>query len=409
VAWYKISPLDPLFFRNMQSFAAGEETWADTVALPAPSNFYGALGTAIYAADSGVTAAAIKKGLKIKGVFLEAGGEFYFPAPLDLCQEKGRNDPVRDLYLLRFVQKKRGVSNLPKCLEGYLVPDYELLRDAEAQEFAGFLSFLEWNRYIGSEGRCFQGHALGSFVREEPKIGIKRDRKSLAAEEHMLYRAAFRRYLFDRRADRFDRWDQVRFWVEAEMDPSLPSLPASGLLRLGGEGKAAKYERCESDARGKAEGKKKKPGGSLGHEKEYEGLLRDLAELKANRVFAERTGAGPVKKFKLVFLTPAIFSERDRESWLPAGVNPENGEWEYKSMKFKLLACSTGRLLPAGGWDIKDKMPKPMRWAVPAGAVYYFEVLSKASANDILEAFHWQNLSEERAEEGFGLAAVGAA
>ena len=44
--------------------------------------------------------------------------------------------------------------------------------------------------------------------------------------------------------------------------------------------------------------------------------------------------------------------------------------------------------------------PKPTYSAVPAGSVYYFELIDRNRIDDLVNAFHYQNISEERAEEG---------
>ena len=55
--------------------------------------------------------------------------------------------------------------------------------------------------------------------------------------------------------------------------------------------------------------------------------------------------------------------------------------------------------------DEKGKpFPKPMKRAVPAGSVYYFE--TKVSFEKVLELFHGQSLSDDRKQEGFGLSYI---
>ena len=51
--------------------------------------------------------------------------------------------------------------------------------------------------------------------------------------------------------------------------------------------------------------------------------------------------------------------------------------------------------------------PKPMRRAVPAGSVYYFQLADNNSATRVKEAFHLKNISDLLPEEGFGLAILG--
>ena len=52
---------------------------------------------------------------------------------------------------------------------------------------------------------------------------------------------------------------------------------------------------------------------------------------------------------------------------------------------------------------------KPTYRAVPAGSVYYFVLSDRNRVDDLITAFHYQNISDERSAEGFGLALIGCA
>ena len=46
--------------------------------------------------------------------------------------------------------------------------------------------------------------------------------------------------------------------------------------------------------------------------------------------------------------------------------------------------------------------------AVPAGSVYYFRLINGANVDTVLDCLHYKNIGDQRTQEGFGLAYVGA-
>lgn len=100
--------------------------------------------------------------------------------------------------------------------------------------------------------------------------------------------------------------------------------------------------------------------------------------------------------------------------WLPSWLNSDMLSGEYSignaaPISLKLTTAAVGKPIPVGGWDMKKGKAKPTYRAVPAGSVYYFELKDKNRIDDLIAAFHYQNISDERSEEGFGLALIGVA
>jgi CRISPR-associated protein Cmr3 len=149
-------------------------------------------------------------------------------------------------------------------------------------------------------------------------------------------------------------------------------LPTQGLIRLGGDGRMARLS-------------------------EWAALALDWSS--ARRAV---TAAG---RFRWVLQTPAIFER----GWLPASMR-EEGEWgwiyERDGLTARLVSAAiTGPEL-AGGWDLVRRGPKPFRHMVPAGSVYWFQI-ERGSGEEAWQAFHGRSVSDERANEGFGLVHLG--
>ena len=103
--------------------------------------------------------------------------------------------------------------------------------------------------------------------------------------------------------------------------------------------------------------------------------------------------------------TPAVFAG----GWRPGWLDPESleGEIHGTSLKLRLRGAAVGRWQPVSGWSYELPGPKPIRRLVPAGSVYFFDVLYGDPSD--LEELWLQPLSddEEDARDGFGLVCWG--
>ena len=147
-------------------------------------------------------------------------------------------------------------------------------------------------------------------------------------------------------------------------------LVGSGILRLGGEGKCVSY------------------------------LAERIPEINISSLEKSENN-----RFKLYFLTPAVFDKGWIASWMETG--------EYKGLGFNFLGAVVGKPLYLGGFDIKARKPKIMRKAVPAGSIYNFELKEgtvKSRFEELKNAFHGKSLADESLcsiREGYGIAYLG--
>ena len=111
-------------------------------------------------------------------------------------------------------------------------------------------------------------------------------------------------------------------------------LRAQGMLRLGGDGKGARYREVPFDLPATA---------------------------------GPRDGG----RFRLLLTTPAGFSG----GWLPTGVVPEGAQLRLRGAGFSArLACAAlGRHEVVSGWDLAQWRPKAAQRAAPSGSVYWFD------------------------------------
>ena len=372
---------DTFFFRDGRPFTKGDQSEGYSIFPPLPPTILGALRTAYIAEHGDLSAFYAGKmamtigtpdslgSISLNGVFLadrESG--IYHPIPFDLVVKKNRTD--KRLYVLEVGTKSSNLSSNASLMH--------LLRwfgdeDVES-ETNGRLEGIDMTEYLLGGQTEFIFRPIEDFIRSEPKIGIERDYRTSSAKDNMLYRINMSRFqsqflkLNERKA-----LSDLGFAVDYQCDIELPE---NGLLKLGGEGKSFTYKRsC--------------------HTPDPLAANEDMAALKA----AIRSSGA----FKLYFATPAVFDQ----GWLPKWIDKNTYAAEYSSMSFELRTAAVGKPIAIGGWDMKKNMPKPTRQAVPAGSVYYFEISDDSCVDTIVNTFHYKNISDYQAKEGFGLCFVG--
>ncbi len=354
----QISPLDTVFFRDDRPFYKGAENYASGVFPPAPSVVYGAMRTAFFAR---YIPKGPEKGDPTEGFRLKG---LYLQCDGEPCFPLPRD-------CVHIKEEKENRAILLRLKENDLISNYALpylLTPPEVLEVidiaGGLLSAPSLKDYLHLLSAEFYFDLLEDYVMAEPKIGIGRSRVTRTAEDAMLYQIEMKRL------------ENLNFLA----DYSGLDLPREGLLKLGGEGKPAAFKKVE-----KIEVAPPRLEGNL---------------------------------FKLYLATPAVFSQ----GWLPGWLDEKTLVGNYQGLKLRLLTACLGRYEPIGGFNIGKKRPKPLRRAVPAGSVYYFELL-EGDVSDIIAVFHNQNIigtdlspavdSNKKedylqyAQQGFGLAYVG--
>lgn len=372
---------DTFFFRDGRPFTKGDQSEGYSIFPPLPSTILGGLRTAYISEQGdlisfyqGKMAETIGTpnslgSISLNGVFLaDRESEIYYPIPLDLVTKKKEK-----LYALECSPEKSNfISNSP--LNRYLRWDADD-EDVES-ETDGRLEGIDLTEYLLGGQTEFIFKSLEDFVRSEPKIGIDRDYNTSASKDNMLYRINMSRFQpqFHNNPNERKALSDLGFVVDYQCEEMLPE---KGLLKLGGEGKSFTYKQS-------------------GHNPNPFATEKDMTALKVS-ICSSRA-------FKLYFATPAIFDQ----GWLPKWIDKETHKVEYSSLSFELITAAVGKPIAIGGWDMKKNAPKPTRQAVPAGSVYYFKISDEICINTIINAFHYKNISDYQAAEGFGLCFVGA-
>jgi len=353
-----ISALDTLFFRGVKPFTMGQETTGSGLFPPSPSVIYGALRTTYFAENQPdfqqfqMIGKDATENLVIKHIAysVAAGASSipYFPAPLDLVTFKDKKD--NEAELLEYKQYDKGEYSNAKT-------DFMLCKDGKVEGLTNaFINRKTLEKYLNLSASKFRFKKRTELIQEESKVGVGLSKQSRAAEEGQLYFINMIR----------PKTEDHHFFNLAVTYSNL-ALPENGVLRIGGEGKSAIYEKIE-------------PFGNI--ESVFNG-----------------------DKFKLYLSTPALFEQ----GWLPNWIdeNTLTGTFPKTNTQVKLMTCAVGKPVSIGGFDVKKQQPKPMLRAVPAGSVYYFEI-QNGSIQEIIDALKTSpSISDYRPKEGFGLAFIG--
>ncbi|WP_027003419.1 type III-B CRISPR module-associated protein Cmr3 [Hugenholtzia roseola] len=378
----QIEAVDTLFFRDGKPFEMGDEVWANGIFPPLPSVFYGAIRTTYFSQYPEKlslvnTENDPTKKLKIKGVYLLKGTRPHFTMPTEmvekefLVQEGMEQKESRAFYENNPIQNEVVFSSNPLFLNPY----------GEVEGANGFIERGLLNKYLKDEFEATKDYyELNNYISDEYKVGIGRQNATRTTEEGKLYRVKLNHLETIERAGKEIRRNKTYFLVDINLEV-LGGDFKPNFLKLGGENKIALCSKYD----------------------------------KAIKIEQPEIG----KFFKLYFLSPAIFKKsEDKEhrgegGWLPDCFVLDQTQKAYigtwKGVKLKLLRSFVNGSVAVGGFDVKEKQPKPMYKAVPAGTVYHFEILENSYSLDIHQVFGNLDtpLSDEYAEQGFGLSIVG--
>lgn len=381
----RICPIDTVLFRDGRPF--GTELGAQTaysLPMPTPSTLAGFLRTLVGNLKQKNWNESIERYSEesIRGPLMRCDNEFMLPAPADaVVFEEGRVAALRPYDL-----PDNWGCNLPSYDCG--LKPLRMLGDQYDKPASGY-DFWGWNilqRWLLEEPVCQLPERITAPPSERRvHVGIKDD--TLASEESLLYTVEYRSY--EVRAN-IDDIHSIRRWsIVAQVHTDLVSV--AGVGGLGGERRLATVE-------------------------PFDEWLTCPEEVKHRM-----QGARSVRMY---LATPAVFTCGWRPAWLKK--EQRNGECALcgsppgvPDVELQLVAAAVPRRQAISGWSLRNGGgPKPMRWCVPAGAVYFFKV-TRGDAAQLIEKCWLESVSDgkeqngrpingDRAREaGFGLALWG--
>ncbi|GGE35340.1 hypothetical protein GCM10011391_12580 [Pullulanibacillus camelliae] len=358
--YYRITAVDSWFFRDSAPYDAGVNTNGKSLFPPFPSVYAGALRSCATPISRSAGKNTFSRRLKIGWSGVIADGHFLFPLPLDLSIHSTSNTRASEMRL----GEAKG-SSFP--LKYFLEADKQEQDKGKPPHIYGgaFLENTSMDAYINAEDKRYPYQALGDYFTEETRVGIRLDPSLGRAVEGQMYQQTF---VYPRREGRS---------CSLALEATGIDVPQGSTVRLGGEGKLGVIE-CVSNA-------PKIPDAPVMNGEKY---------------------------FKLYLATPAIFEK----GWLPGWIHTENmtGTFTHKKrrVRVKLVSAAVGNHVPVGGFGSvgigqksdgnygQKPYPKELRYAVPGGSVYFFELLEGSMA-DVIRLFHQKCISDYRETLGF--------
>lgn len=378
--WFFLSPLDTLFFRDGKPFDIGVESFADFIFPPSPRTFYGALRTYIifshsdfnkYKADNNIYEVVGDENtlgsLKIYGPILakkiDSHINIYFPIPKDIMIDNKSKKTV----FLKPKKEEKIKSNIDVNID-FVIP--EELEDLE--EIEGYFDLDDMKSYLEEDVNTLnlrvQNREL--FYKIENRVGIKLDKKRGTVEPHYLYNVPHIRF------GRFNDFYGYGFLIGVENDESL--IKSNGEFRLGGETRIVRFEEIENEA------------------------IQDIVNRLKSKVLNRKNS----NRIKFILFTPGIFEN----GWYPDFLKKNSSNeliGEIGNLKVKLVGCILDKPKYLGGFNLVQKIPKKMKKVVPAGSVYFFEVLN-GDVNDFINKYFFKSILEnDLSKEGFGQIMIG--
>ena len=341
-----IEPNDVLMFRESKPFTAGEAHIARSV-LPLPQVIAGAIRSKILIdsnfSDEAKKLAGFEKDepeFTILGHFLFCEEE-YLHTPLDIAKAKDI-----DGY---FFVKPLKIWNGKYIFSGKTI---------HFKSAGGHISYSHLIDYL--KGKLNEDElediVRDDLIKRESRVGIKLGDAKIT-EEGYFYKAEFLR---------FEKSVRLSVWLGNNGVRDL--LGDCGLIKLGGESRFARF--------------------TVEDENPLSKLEKDWDEIK-DEINKE-------KKLKLYVATPLLIKNDDRYTWDSKAILEKE-----LSVTIKGVYPLIGKPLAFSGWDYAENKPKPNRYAVPSGSVYFVEFDDKIDLEKpYLKLGEMKNL-------GYGLCFVG--
>ncbi|RME76865.1 MAG: type III-B CRISPR module-associated protein Cmr3 [Planctomycetota bacterium] len=386
----EVEPIDITFVRGHRRFA--DSGHGELLMPPPPSLAAGAVRSRMLA-DAEVDLHAFAQGKAPPGPLADVLGTPRDPGRFEIAwvalahREQGRDGgggkdtaylPLpADLFVTEPVPGRPTVHRLVPCpvdslgVRGsFALPEAPVLRQRERSKPSGrwWISAAGLARHLA--GRTPQATELLPSLRlwkRETRLGIGMVPERRTVKTGLIYTS-----------DAAALTPGTRFLVGVR--GAEGALPCEGLLRFGGDGRGASV--------------------SVGDAKLVAALF-DAPVPKGRR-------------FRLLLLTPGL----SPSGWLPPGLEQRDGAWWLRldGLEAKLVAATVPRSGVASGWDLALGQPKPAWRTIPAGSVFWFEVVSgdtgplarlREEGLWALPQRDWHGERERRRAEGYNRVLLG--
>jgi CRISPR-associated protein Cmr3 len=407
----QLTPHDPLIARDGRPFGARQGNRMRSLTWPLPSVVAGSLRSALVKSNPNwdFTKKAPIEIMRcdVAGVFPAVGQELYLPAPLDAVAEPNPNgQSLKTVHRLAPGSTRDSEScDLPNCLRPVLLPDgVEDFKPAKLPTWWPVKQLKKW--LLGKA--VIPDHTFLMDPIAETRDHVCIDPQTGAAMESLIFTSTG-----------LNLTHLPKFDIPASEPRNKRLMPISLSTRVtiaqGDCATAVEQINLLS---------------SLGGERRlihWQKVVSEPPDWKCPQEIREALKSKPLKPsggIRMVLASPAIF----KHGWLPGWL--DNGTLQGKppcgdGVELKLVAACVPRWKAVSGWamqkhepragespapvvPVNGPGPKAIRRMVPAGAVYFFELVS-GNAEPLATNGWLKPVSDLPADrrDGFGLAVWG--
>jgi CRISPR-associated protein Cmr3 len=419
-----VTPHDPVISRDGRPFGTGQRMGSLDWLYPSvlAGSLRTILGNIAQADFSKQETIDALKNVEISGPFPLWNDRIFLPAPKDIIvkEEEGK-DGIKKRYAYAIqptkIRDDEGCDMpFPKgVLCPAMLPILDEFKPAEIPAFWSVDKMIEWLK--SPNGKCFlappgpqkQGKikTIGEFLpnsQKDTRTHVRIDPKLGSTEDEMLFRTVGLDLSLKGRSQGIQL--AVRVETEGALlgDKSLGALVAEldCFGTIGGERRLAHWmaEKPEKQANSAGMQSQASEGSQIGW---------NFSKKISESLDKQKNGN---KRVRLVLATPAVFSQ----GWLPGWLEFNGESIEStpnkiipQGLKLKLISACFDRWKPISGWSLERNScgPKPIRRLVPAGSVYFFEIL-KGDASALAKLWLKSVCDDPQDRlDGFGLALWG--
>ncbi|HET6377352.1 MAG TPA: type III-B CRISPR module-associated Cmr3 family protein [Methylocella sp.] len=385
---------DSIVVRDGRPFGAGQGNRMRSLDWPLPSVLCGSLRTTLGKAanrDFSVEAAEDLLHVEVAGPLPRSNGQLYLPDPED-CVVHPEGGPLRAAPQLQ----DGGGCDWPAVGLLPVVPtQMQASEDFKPAEAPAWWPLDRYAAWLAGEDIAFDKQFLGAAEKEE-RTHVKIDPAVGASEESQLFTTAA---LTLSQLPRFRVHDEPDRPRAANATQRFAPITLSARIRASGWcGEAA----GKLDTLHPFGGERR-----LAHWQATAEADAWNCPQKIRDVLAQTQG---VKQgVKMVLATPAVFSDGWKPGWLD---NALVGSPPRANVRLRLVGVSIQRWKAVSGWSLAElpgqpRGPKPVKRMVPAGGVYFFEVVGGKASGLGDRWLEPVSDDEQDRRDGFGLAAWG--
>ncbi|MFN8525419.1 MAG: type III-B CRISPR module-associated Cmr3 family protein [Chloroflexota bacterium] len=385
-----IQPRDPMVFRDARPFSNDPGARADTLAWPLPQTVAGAVRTHVGTCldwDWRAGGPEQARALAVHGPLLSslrdgtAGWEAYLPAPLDAVIHLDHEGQEAVLHLRPGADlSSESGTDLPAGLLPVDVTDD--VKPSPQRPWWSAAALDAWLRDRDGPLPASEERLAGPPRETRVHVGI--DPTTLTSREGMLFATT-----------------GLAFGESVSPGPGSPGKT--------GERQPALALLCRAASPG--DWQPRPAFIALGGERRMARLQPSAAAWPVpSAQLAAALGAG--SRLRMVLATPGIFRGGWRPGWLdPASLS--GAPPGATGLRLKLVGAAVGRRVPVSGWDLTANdgrgAPRAVRYAAPAGSVYFLQVEAGTLDAATLEQLWLRPMSDDDQDgrDGYGLATWG--